>query len=105
MGVNFCGYRTFVTHRLLRLDSKKKIKKKVKKWNKKFANNKLDIENVTFSMNSWLGHIKHCNSYTLKKKIINKCDFYVNDSFYNKIETNLINDIENFKKETSTYNM
>ncbi len=27
MGVNFCGYRIFTTHRLLRLSSKKKIKK------------------------------------------------------------------------------
>ena len=25
MGVNFCGYRIFTTHRLLRIDSKKKI--------------------------------------------------------------------------------
>ena len=30
MGVNFCGYRIFTTHRLLRLSSKKKIKKNIK---------------------------------------------------------------------------
>ena len=33
MGVNFCGYRIFTTHRLLRTSSKKKIKKSIKKWN------------------------------------------------------------------------
>ena len=33
MGINFCGYRTFTTHRLLRTNSKKKIKRKVKEWN------------------------------------------------------------------------
>ena len=30
MGVNFCGYRTFTTHRLLRVSSKTKIKNNVK---------------------------------------------------------------------------
>lgn len=29
MGVNFCGYRIYETHRLLRVDSKKKIKRKI----------------------------------------------------------------------------
>ena len=30
MGVNFCGYRIFTTHRLLRISSKKKVQKNVK---------------------------------------------------------------------------
>ena len=38
MGVNFCGYRIFTTHRLLRLASKKKIKKNIKKWNIQYDN-------------------------------------------------------------------
>lgn len=38
MGVNFCGYRIFTTHRLLRLSSKKKIKRNVKRWNRKYDN-------------------------------------------------------------------
>ena len=36
MGVNFCGYRIFTTHKLLRTNSKKKIYRNVKKWNKQF---------------------------------------------------------------------
>lgn len=34
MGVNFCGYRIFTTHKLLRTNSKKKIKRNVQIWNK-----------------------------------------------------------------------
>ena len=65
MGVNFCGYRIFTTHRLLRLSSKKKIKKNIKKWNMKYDNGTLDLKLAMQSFNSWLGHSSHCNSYKL----------------------------------------
>ena len=75
MGVNFCGYRIFTTHRLLRTNSKLKIKKNVKKWNKLFSRNKLDILKTMQSLNSWIGHSNHCNSYQLQNKVFNACDF------------------------------
>ncbi len=58
MGVNFCGYRTFTTHRLLRVSSKTKIKNNVKKWNKLWHSNKLDTKQVIMSLNSWLRSFK-----------------------------------------------
>ena len=91
MGVNFCGYRIFTTHRLLRLSSKKKIKKNVKKWNKLYAENSLDIRFAMQSINSWLGHTSHCNSFKLQNKVLNDCNFLYNEKFFAKIETNLIN--------------
>ena len=97
MGVNFCGYRIFTTHRLLRVSSKKKIKKNVKKWNNQYSNNSLNYEYVMQSLNSWIGHSSHCNSYKLQQKIIKSCNFLYQDSIYNDIEKNLINDIENAK--------
>ena len=54
MGVNFCGYRIVTTHRLLRLSSKKKIKRNVKKWNKKYKENTLDFNTAVQSLNSWI---------------------------------------------------
>ena len=91
LGINFCGYRTFCTHRLLRNSSKTKIKNLVKKWNKQFENGQLPISKTLQSLNSWLAHSSHCNSYHLQKKILNKCNFLSNDTFYNNIETDLIN--------------
>ena len=101
MGVNFCGYRIFSTHRLLRLDSKKKIKRKVKIWNIQYKKNTLDINYVMQSLNSWLGHSSHCNSYKLQNKIFKNCDFLFNNTTYKKIENDLINLIENDKKTYS----
>ena len=98
MGVNFCGYRIFHTHRLLRNNSKKKIKRHVKNWNKKYKENSLDIPHTLMRINSWLGHSKHCNSYKLQQKILNKCNFLINTNTYKSIEKNLYIDIENFEK-------
>ena len=96
MGVDFCGYRIFTTHRLLRTNSKKKIKRKVKKWNKQYLEGKLDISYTTKSLNSWLGHSSHCNSYKLQQKILNSCNFlYTNSISQNKEEEqNFINLLE-----------
>lgn len=100
MGVNFCGYRIFTTHRLLRTNSKKKIKNNVRKWNKKYKNGNLNIIYALQSLNSWIGHSSHCNSYKLKQKILNKCDFlYTNSTYMDKLyEQELIDLLENQNK-------
>lgn len=90
MGVNFCGYRIFPTHRLLRTNNKKKIKKTVKKFNYLYSQNKLNLSTAMASMNSWLAHSSHCNSYKLQKKIIEKADFILSDSTYRKLAEELI---------------
>lgn len=95
MGVNFCGYRIFVTHRLLRLNSKKKIKRSIKKWNYLYTHNHLSIFYTMQSLNSWLGHSSHCDSYKLQRKVLNSCNFLVTDDMYECIENTLIELIEN----------
>lgn len=100
MGVNFCGYRIFTTHKLLRTNSKKKIKKNVKKWNSHYKNNSLNIPNTVQSLNSWLGHSSHCNSFKLQNKILNSCNFLINTTTYYNIEQDLISLIEDDYKKT-----
>ena len=101
MGVNFCGYRIFTTHKLLRVSSKKKIKKNVKKWNELYENKQLNIDKAMQSINSWLGHSSHCNSYKLQQKILNSCNFLINTNFYEQQEQNLITLINENIKESS----
>lgn len=95
MGVNFCGYRIFTTHRLLRKSSKTKIKNNIKKWNYLYHHNNLDITKTMQSINSWLGHTLHCNSYHLQQKMLNNCSFIYNDNSYATIEKHIIEDINN----------
>lgn len=100
MGVNFCGYRIFSTHKLLRVKSKKNIKKNIKKWNNLYLVGKLNLSKTMSSLNSWFGHAKHCNSYKLQQKISNSCCFLYNNKSFAKIEEDLLLDIENFKEES-----
>ncbi len=99
MGVNFCGYRIFTTHRLLRTSNKSKIKKKVKKWNEQYENNQLNVEKALASIHSWLGHSMHANSYHLQQKILNKCHFLYTNATDLQIEKNIIEDMQKKKVE------
>ena len=75
LGVNFCGYRIWTTHRLLRTQSKKKIKRKINKFNKLWYNKNLDLTRCMATMNSWFAHSNHCNSYKLQQNILKKSNF------------------------------
>lgn len=103
MGVNFCGYRIFPTHKLLRTNSKKKIKRNVKKWNKLYAENKLNLNYCMQSLNSWLGHASHCDSYKLQQKVLNSCDFLYAENLntYGKIEKELLDLIDDDIKNSA----
>ncbi|MEG1008939.1 MAG: RNA-directed DNA polymerase [Clostridia bacterium] len=90
-GVDFCGYRIFTTHTLLRVNSKYKINRKVNKWNKEWSNNLLNFSSAISSLNSWFGHIKHCNSFNIENKIIKKCDFLYSKYTIENIENQLNN--------------
>lgn len=72
-GVTFCGYRIFETHRLLKQRSKKKIRKKIKKWNRHYLCGNLDETYAIASWNSWVAHSNHCNSYHYQKKMYESC--------------------------------
>ncbi|MDD3453681.1 MAG: reverse transcriptase domain-containing protein [Bacilli bacterium] len=77
MGVDFCGYRVYFTHKLIRNRSKKQMNKNIKKWNYLYQNNKLNKIKVTRSLNSWIAHIRHANSYNLYTRYIEKIKFSV----------------------------
>lgn len=68
-GINFCGYKIYETHRLLRNICKKKIKRKIIKWNKDYSLGKLDYSNLLTCWNSFISHSKHANSYNFRLKI------------------------------------
>ena len=72
MGINFCGYRIYETHILIRDRCKKKIKCKIRKWNDEFDKGILYILKFKLSFGSWLGHVKHANSYNLVNKYKDK---------------------------------
>lgn len=78
LGVDFCGYKVFHTHRLVRKRSKKKMLERIKRWNFLYENDcELDLLAIRLSINSWKAHIKHANNYNLYKYYIGKINFDV----------------------------
>lgn len=64
-GVNFLGYRIWSTHKLIRPDSVRRAKRKIKKYQE---NN--ETEKLSKFVASWSGHIKWANSFNLKTKLL-----------------------------------
>ena len=65
-GIDFVGYKHRATHRKVRPDSIKRIKRTVKKYER----GEITRENLQKSIASWTGHAGHADSYHLRKKII-----------------------------------
>ena len=74
-GLNAIGYKIYVTHRLLRNDSKKKIKRKVKAMPHLILEGKLTVEKAEQILNSWEGHAEHASSYNFIQGLLEKYDF------------------------------
>lgn len=74
-GVNFCGYKIFKTHIMLKKENKKKIKIKIKNWNKLYHKKELDLRETTLKLNSWIGHAQNADTFFLVNKMIRNCDW------------------------------
>jgi len=71
-GVNFCGYRIWKTHKLLRVQSKKKMKRKLRIFEKLYKEDRIELNYILACINSWRGHANHCNSYRLQNKFFSE---------------------------------
>lgn len=69
-GIDFVGYKHRATHRKVRPDSVKRIKKTIKKY----ESGKITKEQLQKSIASWTGHAGHADSYNLRKKVIALAD-------------------------------
>lgn len=76
-GVDYIGFHTYLTEegkivRKVRRDSKQKMKRKIKKFNKAYAAGEIGYEEVRHSVASWIGHAKHGNTYYLRKNVLGR---------------------------------
>lgn len=66
-GINFVGYRIFPDFKLIRKDSVKRAKRKIKKYK-----NDGEYDKLERFIASWSGHLKHANTYNLRRRFSNK---------------------------------
>jgi len=90
-GVNAYGFKIHKTHRLLRNDSKKKIKRKTKRMIISIQENRMSVEKCEQILNSWYGHAMHGSSYNFINKLIKKSKYiYLDYRQRLKIDVNKI---------------
>lgn len=69
LGIEFVGYKLWPTHIKLKKASSLKMKRKLKYVQKAYARGEMDFDKANSTVQSYLGILQHCNSYTLKNKI------------------------------------
>ena len=78
-GINFCGYKIFSSHILVKKENIKKAKRKIKKWNKLYEQKKLQFKETTIKLNAWLGHVQNADTFNLVNNVIRTCQWIYND--------------------------
>jgi hypothetical protein len=68
-GIEWVGYRVWSTHRKLRKSTAKKMKRRLKYLQRAYARGEVGFDEVNASVQSYLGLLKHCNSYNLRRKL------------------------------------
>jgi len=74
-GVDFLGYRTWETHKLLRNKSKNRMRRKLRRIQRLYARDEIALPTINSIIQSWLGHCKHADTYRLRKKILGAIRF------------------------------
>ncbi|MFH0831862.1 MAG: reverse transcriptase domain-containing protein [archaeon] len=80
-GIDFLGYRVFYSYRLLRKSGVKKFLKELKKLKIGYEKNLLPSQKIYESLNSWIAHASHADTYGLRTKIFSENPF-VFDVYY-----------------------
>jgi retron-type reverse transcriptase len=68
-GVEFLGYRIFLSHRLIKKANVKRWKKKLRKYQQLYAENRLAVQPLLQSLKSWNAHAEHADSYKLRERL------------------------------------
>ena len=74
-GVNSIGFKIHPTHRLLRNDCKKKIKRKIRKMPHLIQEEQMTVEKANQMLRSWTGHAQHGCSRNFIQSLLNKYQY------------------------------
>ncbi len=69
-GVGFLGFKIFMYHRLLKKKNKRKFLRKMRELEGMYLKNKVSYDQIYDSLEGWLAHAKHTNTFKLRQKIL-----------------------------------
>jgi len=75
IGVDHLGYRIYPTHRRLRKDNSMQFRRKLAKMARLFKRGRMSLARVNESVQSWIGHARHADTYGLRRDIFGNIIF------------------------------
>lgn len=73
--LDYLGYRIWLTHRRLREDSVKRMRKRLREMEWQFYRGEIDHADVQARIQSWLGHASHADTYRIRSKLLGNSVF------------------------------
>ena len=74
-GANFVGFRIFLNKTRVRNDNLRRARVRIKKLKSDYFTYKISLSKLIERLQSWEAHLKHANSYKLRRNIFNKNTF------------------------------
>jgi retron-type reverse transcriptase len=79
-GITWLGYRVFPHYRLLRRDNVKHFRRRLRQMRDDYVSGGLDLAQIQASIQSWIAHASHANTYRLRQRIFADVTFPHPDS-------------------------
>lgn len=74
-GTDFLGYRIFPTHRRVRRENIVRFKRRMRRLQEAYAKGEVSVLKVRQSVQSWIAHVSHADSYGLRKRLLQEIVF------------------------------
>lgn len=69
VGLDFCGFRLYPTHRRLRRSSVRRFVQRFRRQRAAYQAGQLDLETVHTSVRSWIAHAAHGDTWRLRRRL------------------------------------
>jgi RNA-directed DNA polymerase len=69
VGVDFCGFRIYPTHRRLRRSSLRRFVRRFRRQREAYRRGELTLEEMTTSVRSWIAHAEHGDTWRLRRRL------------------------------------
>lgn len=74
-GVEWVGFRVWPTHVKLRKSTAKRMKRRLRSLQSKYARGEVGVDEIHAVVQSYMGMLKHCNSHRLREKLFGELEF------------------------------
>jgi retron-type reverse transcriptase len=69
VGIDFCGFRIFPTHRRLRRSSVRRFVRRFRLQRRAYQRGELSLDEMTTSVQSWIAHAAHGDTWKLRRRL------------------------------------